>query len=331
VQAAALDVRSEAHDALGEVDLAFADYQARNAVIARMNTPASKQESRLDEARRLASWFGQADARAWRHRPGDDDEGARTVRRHAFLVGFPRSGTTLLEKALASHPQVVTLEEVDCLGEAGRDLLAGPTQLSALLALDQAQADRRRALYWRRVREGAGQDLAGKTLIDKLPLHTLALPVIAKLFPDAVILFALRDPRDVVLSCFRRRFRQNAAMAEFLTLPGAASYYDAVMTLAGTYRALLSLEVLEVRHEAVVAAFDAQLSRLLEALDLPWDDAVRSFAARAAARPRTPSDLQLAGGLDSAGVGQWRRYASHLGDARAILDPWADRLGYPQA
>jgi tetratricopeptide (TPR) repeat protein len=329
VQVAALDLRGEAHDALGEVDFAFADYQARNDLVARTNPPAPAQERRLDEAHRLASWFGDADAHVWRRRPGDDEEGARAVRGHAFLIGFPRSGTTLLEKALASHPQVVTLEEVDCLGEAGRDLLAGPAQLSALSTIDQAQADQRRAHYWRRVRERCGEELAGKVLIDKLPLHTLALPVIAKLFPDAVILFALRDPRDVALSCFRRRFRQNAAMAEFLTLPGAARYYDAVMNLAGIYRALLSLEVLEVRHEAVVAAFDAELGRVLEALGLPWDDAVRGFAARAAAHPRTPSDLQLAGGLDSAGVGQWRRYASHLEAACAILDPWAARLAYP--
>ncbi|HSZ51319.1 MAG TPA: sulfotransferase [Caulobacteraceae bacterium] len=331
LEVAALDLRAEARDALGETDRAFADYQARNVRIARANRPTPGQERRLDEAHRLTTWFGEADARTWRRRAGDDREGAGTVRRHAFLVGFPRSGTTLIEKALASHPQVVTLEEVDCLGEAGRDFLAGPAQLSDLETIDQEEADRRRAVYWRGVRQSLGKDLAGKTLLDKLPLHTLALPVIAKLFPDATILFALRDPRDVVLSCFRRRFRQNAAMAEFLTLPDAARYYDAIMTLAGVYRALLSLEALEVRHEAIVADFDARLGHVLDALDLPWDDAVRGFAARAAARPRTPSDLQLAAGLNEAGLGQWRRYAPYLGGVRAILDPWAVRLGYSSA
>jgi Tfp pilus assembly protein PilF len=331
LEVAALNLRAEARDAQGETDRAFADYQARNARIARANRPTPGQERRLDEARRLTTWFGEAEVRSWRRRAGDDLEGAGTVRRHAFLVGFPRSGTTLLEKALASHPQVVTLEEVDCLGEAGRDFLAGPAQLSALEAIDHEEADRRRALYWQGVRQGLGEDLAGKTLLDKMPLHTLALPVIAKLFPDALILFALRDPRDVVLSCFRRRFRQNAAMAEFLTLPDAACYYDAVMTLAGVYRALLSLEALDVRHEAVVADFDTQLGRILDALDLPWDDGVRGFATRAAVRPRTPSDLQLTAGLNDAGVGQWRRYASYLEDVRAILDPWADRWGYASA
>ena len=250
--------------------------------------------------------------------------------RHAFLVGFPRSGSTLLEKALASHPHAVSLEEIDCLGEAGRDLLAGPAQLSALAWFVEGEADRRRTLYWMRARERLGEELAGRTLVDKLPLHTPALPLIAKLFPHAIILFALRDPRDVVLSCFRRRFRQNAAMAELLTLKGAAEYYDAIMSLAEIYRTILPLEVLEVRHEAVVTAFDEEVARVLEALGLPWSDAVRGFAARAAARPRTPSDLQLAGGLSSAGVGQWRRYAAQMESVRPIIDPWTVRWRYDQ-
>jgi Tfp pilus assembly protein PilF len=324
VRIAALDLRADARDDLGQVDLAFADYQARNALVAQSNPPDPGVERPLDQARRLAHWFRGTDATEWRAAPATPGAAPR----HAFLLGFPRSGTTLLEKALASHPAAVSLEEIDCLGEAGRDLLAGPAQLSALARIDEAEADRRRTLYWTRVRERLGEDLGGRTLVDKLPLHTLALPVIAKLFPDAVVLFALRDPRDVVLSCFRRRFRQNAAMAEFLTLQGAAEYYDAVMSLAGVYRARLPLELLEVRHEAVVAAFDEEVARVLAALGLPWSDAVRGFAARAAARPRTPSDLQLTGGLSSAGVGQWRRYAAQMAPVLPVIEPWAARWGY---
>ena len=89
--------------------------------------------------------------------------------------------------------------------------------------------------------------------------------------------------------------------------------------------------MLEVRHEAVVAAFDEEVARVLTALGLPWSDAVRGFAARAAARPRTPSDLQLTGGLSSTGVGQWRRYAARMEAVRPIIDPWAVHWGYDKA
>jgi hypothetical protein len=161
-----------------------------------------------------------------------------------------------------------------------------------------------------------------------MPLHTPALPLIAKLFPDARILFALRDPRDVVFSCFRRRFRINAAMFELLTLDGAAAYYDAVMGLAMIYRDKLPLKIHEVRHEALVAGFEGEARRVLAFLGAPWDPAVRDFAAQVRGTPRTPSAPQVARGLNADGVGQWRRYRTQLAPVGAILNPWAVRLGY---
>ena len=90
---------------------------------------------------------------------------------------------------------------------------------------------RARDAYWSRVR-AFGVEPRGKVFIDKMPLASVQLPVVAKLFPSARILFALRDPRDVVLSCFRRRFGMNPAMYQLLTLEGAAAFYDAVMRLS---------------------------------------------------------------------------------------------------
>ena len=169
--------------------------------------------------------------------------------------------------------------------------------------------------------------------MDKLPLpHTTrALPLIAKLFPDAKILFALRDPRDVVLSCFRRRFQINAAMYEFLTLEGAARYYDQVMGLAKLYRSLLPLKVVEVRHEDMVADFDGEMAKVLDFIGVGWDDAVRGFAERARERAVTPSDPQLARGLNADGVGQWRRYGPQIAPVSEWLEPWAQYFGYPAA
>ena len=94
-----------------------------------------------------------------------------------------------------------------------------------------------RAAYWQLVAK-AGIDMAGKMFVDKHPLNTLKLPLIARLFPRAKILFACRDPRDVVLSCFRHRFQMSAPIYEMLSLQGAARYYDAVMALAVCLTAL---------------------------------------------------------------------------------------------
>ena len=212
--------------------------------------------------------------------------------------------------------------------EASERLLDSENALDALSTLTTTAADPYRQTYWHGVRHAFGKDISDKILVDKMPLYTAALPVIAKLFPSAKILFALRDPRDVVLSCFRRRFKINSAMYEFLTLDGAAQYYDRVMTLAGIYRALLPLDIHEVRHEAMVADFEAETRSVLAFIGADWDPAVECFKERASAVPRTPSDLQLARGLNSDGVGQWRRYEEQLKSVAKILDPWVGHFNY---
>jgi tetratricopeptide (TPR) repeat protein len=329
-----LDLRAEARDVLDRAADAFADYAARNAILHRINAPRVErelQERRVDQARRLATYFAATPAEPWRARTGKDTDVARTARGHVFLLGFPRSGTTLLEKVLASHPGVVTLEEIDHLGKAGEHLLGSNAALKWLSTLTTVEADACRQTYWRGVRGTIGGEISDKLLVDKMPLHTIALPVIAKLFPDAKILFAVRDPRDVVLSCFRRRFQINSAMYEFLTLEGAARYYDQVMLLAKIYRALLPLDIHELRHEALVADFEGEVRKVLAFIGVDWDPAVRGFAARARASLRTPSDPQVARGLNADGVGQWCRYERSLAPVLEILAPWVDHFSYSGA
>ncbi|MEO8123225.1 MAG: sulfotransferase [Burkholderiales bacterium] len=325
----ALDLRADARDALNRPLDAFADYADRNAILERINAPriaAELHERRIDQAQRLARWFESAAPEQWRTRAGAD--AMRPVREHVFLVGFPRSGTTLLEKMLACHPDISTLEEVDHLSTAAGALLADDSALRELANLSAVRADTAREVYWRGVESSAGGSLSGRILVDKLPLHTMALPLIARLFPDAKILFGLRDPRDVVLSCFRRRFQINAAMFEFLTLEGAARYYAAVMSLARQYRSLLPLEVHEVRHEAMVADFEGEARKTLAFVGVDWNPSVHGFAERARARAVTPSDLQLTRGLNADGVGQWRRYEASLSPVMGIIDPWLTHYGY---
>ena len=331
-RAGALDVRAEARDRMDSSAEAFDDYEARNAILLRLNAAkfgSQAPDRALTIARGLDAFLSTTPAGDWRGSAGDDALGRRTVRRHVFLLGFPRSGTTLLEKTLAGHPQIVTLEEINHLATAGRDLNATPEGWRRLAALNAVEAAARRETYWSGVTASLGPDLAGKILIDKLPLHTVALPLIAKLFPNAKILFAVRDPRDVVLGCFRRRFRLNPAMFEFLTLAGAADYYDAVMGLGESVRRMMSLDVREARHEAMVADFDREVGNILEFIGAGWDDEVRNFASRVGGQVRTPSYAQLARGLNAEGVGQWRRYAHQMSPVLGRLAPWVGHFGYP--
>ncbi len=328
---AILDLRAEALDSLDRADAAFVDYQSRNMILARRFAPRMAREVTeryVDRASRLAHSLSTQPQAAWQATAGPDEAVAKAGCGHVFLLSFPRSGTTLLEKVLRCHSEVLALEEVDLLSDIAGEWLSSDERINALAQLTPEQAADYRALYWQRVREATGAELKGKTLLDKLPLHTLSLPLIAKLFPQAKVLFALRDPRDVVLSCFRRRFQINPAMFELLDLQGAASFYHEVMTLAQTCRALLPIDFCEVRHEQVVENFERTIRSVLDFIDLEWQPALTQFSNNLPADPRTPSDVQLRRGLNADGLAQWRRYNMQMMPVMDTLVPWVQHFGY---
>lgn len=253
---------------------------------------------------------------------------AKRPERHVFLLGFPRSGTTLLEQVLQSHPGIVSLDERATLEGLATDYLSTAEGYRRLLALEGEALERARQRYWTILSEG-GVDPSGPAFVDKLPLNTLKLPLIARLFPDAHILFCIRDPRDVVFSCFRRAFQMNGGMREFVSVERAARFYDAVMRAGEAARSVLPLKLHEVRYEAFVADLKGEASAVCGFLGLEWDEAMLDFAAGARQRAiLTPSAAQVRKGLYQDGVGQWRRYRKEMAPALEILEPWVRRFGY---
>jgi len=163
-----------------------------------------------------------------------------------------------------------------------------------------------------------------------MPLNTVLLPFVAKLFPNAKILFALRDPRDVIVSCLKQQFAISAAMYEFCTLEGSARLYDAVMRLAGIYREKLGLDTLDTRYEDMIADFDDAMRRICGFIGVEWDASMRDLAANARTRViRTPSAPQVARGLYD-GSGKWRRHKDEMAPVLKLLKPWVAKFGYQE-
>ena len=325
-----LGLIADLEDARGRTAEAFAAYAASNAELRAANAArfeAPGIETALMKVRRLLAWFENADPKPWRDAPPARARAA-DPRTHIFLLGFPRSGTTLLENVLAAHPDVVSLEEKDCLERVAEPYLASDEGLGRLAQIGSAEALRQREAYWSTVRS-FGIEPRGRVFIDKMPLASVQRPVIAKLFPNARILLAQRDPRDVVLSCFRRRFGMNPSMYELLTLEGAAQFYGAAMQLSGVYQRLLPLPQHLVRYESLVEDFEGTARAACDFLGLEWDDAMRDFAAKARARGiSTPSAAQVARGLNREGQGAWRRYREQMAPVLPLLEPWVERFGY---
>jgi hypothetical protein len=252
------------------------------------------------------------------------------ARAHVFLVGFPRSGTTLLEQVLEQHPDITTLAEKECFEDVGA-LMGDRAGFEAFCRMPDEALDPYREAYWRNVgKRGIVPD--GRVFVDKHPFHTFKLPMIARLFPDAHILFARRDPRDVLLSCFRHRFAMSAPMYQMLTLEGAANLYDAAMHFAEASISAFSITPISCALEAIVADFDGETRRICAAIGIEWTAEMRDFAAGIARRNvLTPSGPQLARGLNAEGIGRWRDYAEQLALVMPLLMPWVERYGYGSA
>jgi tetratricopeptide (TPR) repeat protein len=257
--------------------------------------------------------------------PAGEDDGDAPV----FLVGFPRSGTTLLDQILSSHPDIAVVEEKPALVDAALRYTIEPGKLDDLRGMDAGEAQRYRRLYREKLRQyakGAGKK---KIIIDKLPLNLAQLTLIHRLFPQAKIIFALRDPRDAVLSCFQQRFELNPEMAQFLKLETAAAYYDRVMTLAQLSFDRLPIARHTVRYEDVVKDLRGAVEPVLDFLGLEWDEAVENYRETAKGRViTTPSAAQVVRPIYESSQGKWRRYESALAPVLPVLASWVSRYGY---
>jgi tetratricopeptide (TPR) repeat protein len=249
-----------------------------------------------------------------------------------FLVGFPRSGTTLLNTILHSHADVTSLEEqptVFQLEKAMRDMLGN--SLAGIAQLDSDQLATLRNTYHSEVERHVGVQSTESRIVDKLPLNLVQAGLIHRVFPEARFVFAVRHPCDVVLSCYMRALQMNEGMINCLDLENAARLYDRVMVLWQNYQELLPVDVHAVRYESLVRDLEGTISPCLEFLDLDWDDGVRSYAETAKKDPRivTSSYNQVTRDLYTDASDRWKRYGEQLKPVLPLLMPWAERLGYP--
>ena len=140
---------------------------------------------------------------------------------------------------------------------------------------------------------------------------------------------ALRDPRDVIVSCFMRYLPLNTVSAQFLTLEGTVRHYLRDIQLWFKLREMLPDEWIEVRYEDTVVSPERESRRCLELLRVPWDDTVLDYRQTLARRPtNSPTYEDVAKPIYRSAIGRWRNYQKHLADRIAPLAPVLERLGY---
>jgi len=260
-------------------------------------------------------------------------EALQPARRLAVLCGHPRSGTTLLEQALDSHPDIVTAEETHILhDEAYLPLSRGfPQDASVLDVLDSAPASalrQSRENYFRFSELFIGKTMGDKLLIDKNPALNVLIPAVVRIFPEARFLIAIRDPRDVCLSCFMQPLSLNPVSSAYLTLGGTVTQYASVMGFWRTILPRLRNAWIEVRYEDVVADLEASSRRTLAFLDVGWNEEVLRFHEHARSKPlRSPSYAEVTKPVFKGAVGRWRNYQKYLEPCLEQLGPFIAAYG----
>lgn len=248
-----------------------------------------------------------------------------------FLVGFPRSGTTLLDQVLSSHSQVRVIEEKQNLIDTHLRFPSTEQGLAELAGAGEPVLRKLRQQYWRHVDRETHAGKAVSNVVDKLPLNAVALLHIHKLFPRAKIVVALRDPRDSVMSCYQQRFGMNPAMFQMLDLDTAVSYYDQVMKVIAGVRDTGAFPMHFVRYEQVVQNYADEVKALTDFLGLEWEPGLLDYQGTAKARYiSTPSAFQVTQPLYTSSIGKWRHYLEWIGTSLEPLEKWVDEWGYRQ-
>lgn len=247
-----------------------------------------------------------------------------------FLIGFPRSGTTLMDQILNAHPEIETLEERPLLEAVAQMMGDGPAGYpEGLGELTDGDVAELRKKYFEALAQFSDAGIGEKIFIDKLPLNTARVGLIHRLFPGAKIILALRHPCDCCLSGFMQSFQPNAAMASFLELEKAAELYAKIMGLWHQYTELLPVDYVQVRYEDMVTDFEGEAARILKFLNLPWTDDILAYRRKMQGRRiSTPSYHQVAEPIYQRSAYRWRNYEKHFQKALPILEPFISHFGY---
>lgn len=249
-----------------------------------------------------------------------------------FVVGFPRSGTTLLEQLLHAHPALQSFDErsflQQCILRMQDQQLAYPADLPKLSSEQRADLRQHYFSLCQSISPGLPE---GARYVDKNPLNISRLPMVQALFPDAKIIVVLRHPADCVLSCYMQHFRAPAFAVTMQSLDATAVMYHRVFDFYRNARGKLGLSLFELRYEDLVSNTEEMAKSLFQFLELPWIDDLMNFTERAKSRQiSTPSYSAVTEKVNKRAVNRWRRFESQFVDSGAlpILDPWIKDFGY---
>jgi tetratricopeptide (TPR) repeat protein len=254
-----------------------------------------------------------------------DADKLQPPRRIALLCGHPRSGTTLLEQVLDAHSDITSAEETKVMHDDAylpliRDFPEGTSILQALDSVPPSLIRHARENYFRCIELFLRRQIGSRLLVDKNPSLNLMIPMVARVFPEAKFLIALRDPRDVIVSCFMQALPPTPIGSAYLSLEGTVNQYANVMGFWLEMLPRMGNQWRYVRYEEMVEDLPAVARSVLEFLGVGFEDNVLKFYEHARAkRVTSPSRDDVRKPLYRTAVGRWQNY-------QKFLEPYLPRL-----
>ena len=234
----------------------------------------------------------------------------------------------MLDTILRTHSKTIVLEEKPFLLNLRHNFFSKKgNNLNAIKNITQEEKNQIRDNYFNEI--NIAKNKTKKIIIDKFPLSIIELGFIKCIFPDSKIILALRHPCDVIISCFFSSFKINDAMINFLDWNNTIDFYNHIFDLYEFYQKELSLRSYEVKYENVVKNFDHEILKLLNFLNLDYEENLKKFYLTAQKRTKifTPSYDQVINPLYSTSIGRWKNYQK-FADSQKYLQKWINKFNY---
>jgi Sulfotransferase family len=320
--------RGQLLDHMGRPQEAFAAFREGKRALRELTGLSYLAEAARTDAERLRAFFTTGRLNILPRAKVRAD-----VAQPIFIVGFPRSGTTMVEQTLSAHPKISAGDELPTINEltqiAARMLnspLAYPEALADLWLGDKVEAlDNLRDYYLQRARQLGAIGKGASWFTDKMPLNEAHLGLIHLIFPQAPILHVVRHPLDVVLSVFSNHLTHGYYCA--YDLESIARHYVLVMDLADHYHREIGHRYLAVRYEDIIEDQEAKVREMLAFVGAHFDRRCLSFHENRR-YARTASYTQVSEKLYDRSRFRWRAYRDELRPVVPILEPVIARLGY---
>ena len=319
-----LELIAKSHDQLGNFRESYDFFKQNNDLSKKTDKNIANKEIFLEIINKRIKYFSNLKVKEWEAEKNHD-----SFNDPVFLIGFPRSGTTLLDTILRSHPSIDVLEEKPIVDKYIEKLSKKiDSNLDILKSSNSSLKKEMRNFYFDQRNKYLTD--SKKIIIDKMPLNIIYVGEIIRYFPKAKFILAIRHPNDCILSCFMQNFLLNNAMANFLNIRDAARMYDLVMKLWEIYKSKFSINFHTIKYEDLISNFKGSVLNLLKFLDLSWSDNVSEFYKTSQKRGiiATPSYNQVNQPLYSKSIGRWKNYKNELIDGKQYLESWINKYGY---